>query len=93
MSSALLILLEFICSYVCAEITWAKQVCARVLCEFLFVFLCMLKQHRSVTLLDPVRKSVQRLLAPLTEAFYLLVGLFASARRGIAATLTCFEPQ
>lgn len=79
----------------CVEITWAKQgVCVRVLCEFLFVFPCMLKQHRSVTLLDPVRKSVQRLLAPLTEAFYLLVGLFASARRGIAArALTCFEPQ
>ena len=44
--------------------------------------------------LDRVRKSVQRLLAPLTEAFYLLVGLFASARRGIAArALRCFEPQ
>jgi len=47
----------------------------------LLVLVAGLVQDLCGSLIVCIRKSVQRLLAPLTEAFYLLVGLFASARR------------
>ncbi|CAL1169059.1 unnamed protein product [Cladocopium goreaui] len=47
----------------------------------LLLLVAGLVQDLCGSLIVCIRKSVQRLLAPLTEAFYLLVGLFASARR------------